>query len=186
MRLAVHSLAIPAVKLLIGHRFRDARGYFRETFSKNDLAAQGLEHDFIQDNESCSRAAGTVRGLHFQREPFSQAKLVRVVQGKIFDVVVDLRASSATMGQYVSLELRADDDEQLLVPAGFAHGFCTLVPDTVVFYKVDNAYSPAHEDGVNWSDPDLAIQWPVTPESATLSEKDRRLPTLKELFALRV
>src|SRR6185437_737861 len=183
MQLAVHSLPIPDVKIISGLRFQDARGYFRETFSRDDLAAQGLASNFIQDNESYSLRAGTVRGLHFQREPFAQAKLVRVVQGRILDVVVDVRPASPTLGQYVSFELSAADDAQLLVPAGFAHGFCTLVPNTVVFYKVDNAYSPAHEAGINWADEDLAIRWPATPENATLSEKDRRLPAFKDLFA---
>lgn len=183
MRLAVHPLPIPDVKIISGLRFQDARGYFRETFSRDDLAAQGLASDFVQDNESYSLRPGTVRGLHFQREPFAQTKLVRVVQGRILDVVADIRPGSPTLGQYVSFELSAADDAQLLVPAGFAHGFCTLVPNTVVFYKVDSAYSPSHESGINWADEDLAIRWPVTPENATLSDKDRRLPAFKDLFA---
>ncbi len=127
------------------------------------------------------RARGTVRGLHFQKPPFAQAKLVRVLNGKILDVVVDLRRSSASYGQHVAVELSDADDEQLLVPAGFAHGFCTLEPNTVVLYKVDAVYSAAHDRGLNWADPKLAIKWPVTAENAVLSDKDRKLPMLDEL-----
>lgn len=181
MRLDVHALSIPDVKLIAAPRFADARGYFSETFARPDFAAGGLTADFAQDNQSYSARAGTVRGLHFQRDPLAQAKLVRVLQGRIFDVAVDLRRSSPTYGRYVTVELSEDDDTQLFVPAGFAHGFCTLVPHTTVFYKVDKVYSPAHDAGVYWADPRLSIPWPVTVAEATVSEKDRRLPTLDRL-----
>ncbi len=141
MPLDVHSLAIPDVKLIRTPRFSDARGYFCETFQRADFAARGLDNDFVQDNQSRSDRSGTVRGLHFQRPPFAQTKLVRVLRGRIFDVAVDLRRSSPSFGRHVAVELSSEGDEQLLVPAGFAHGFCTLEPDTVVFYKVDQVYS---------------------------------------------
>ena len=117
--------------------------------------------DFVQDNQSFSVSAGTVRGLHFQIPPFQQAKLVRVLRGKIFDVVVDLRRSSATYGKHIGVELSADGGEQLFVPRGFAHGFCTLVENTEIFYKVDAVYSAAHDRGVHWLDPKLGIHWPI-------------------------
>ena len=181
MQLDVHSLAIPDVKLIRTPRFSDARGYFCETFQRTDFAAQGLDNDFLQDNQSSSDRSGTVRGLHFQRPPFAQTKLVRVLRGSIFDVAVDLRRSSPSFGRHIAIELSSEGNEQLLVPAGFAHGFCTLEPDTVVFYKVDQVYSAAHEGGVNWADSGLGIEWPVASAEAILSEKDRGLPMLADL-----
>lgn len=159
----------------------DVRGYFCESYVRSDFAAHGLSHDFVQDNESSSDRVGTVRGLHFQKPPFAQVKLVRVLRGKIVDVVVDLRRSSPSFGKHLAVELSEINGEQLLVPAGFAHGFCTLEPHTTVLYKVDAAYSPAHDHGINWADPELAIKWPVAPEDATLSDKDRKLPMLCDL-----
>lgn len=177
----VRSLAIPDVKLIRILRIADVRGYFCETFQRADFAGQGLDHDFLQDNESSSRRPGTIRGLHFQRAPFAQAKLVRVLHGRIFDVAVDLRRSSPSFGRHIAVELSGEGNEELLIPAGFAHGFCTLEPDTVVFYKVDQLYSAAHEGGINWADPGLKIEWPVAPAGAILSEKDRALPMLTDL-----
>jgi dTDP-4-dehydrorhamnose 3,5-epimerase len=184
MQLDVRSLEIPDIKLIRTPRISDTRGYFCETFQRVDFAAQGLVSDFLQDNQSSSDRAGTVRGLHFQRPPFAQTKLVRVLRGSIFDVAVDLRRSSATFGRHIAIELSSKDDEQLLIPSGFAHGFCTLEPDTVVFYKVDQVYSAAHDGGVNWADPALGIEWPVVSAEAILSEKDRRLPILTDLGAV--
>jgi len=184
MRLDVCSLKIPDIKLIRTTRFADARGYFSETFARLDFMAHGIDCDFIQDNQSSSTQAGTVRGLHFQAPPFSQAKLVRVLRGSILDVAVDLRRSSPTYGQHVAVELDDAGDEQLLVPAGFAHGFCTLEPNTIVFYKVDKPYSPAHDQGINWADPDLGIQWPVAAADAIVSDKDRGLPMLAERSAV--
>jgi dTDP-4-dehydrorhamnose 3,5-epimerase len=181
MQLDVHSLVIPDVKLIRTPRFSDARGYFCETFQRADFAAQGLDNDFLQDNQSSSDRSGTIRGLHFQRQPFAQTKLVRVLRGSIFDVAVDLRRSSPSFGSHIAIKLSSEGNEQLLVPAGFAHGFCTLEPDTVVFYKVDQVYSAAHDDGVNWADPGLGIEWPVGSAEAILSEKDRVLPMLADL-----
>jgi dTDP-4-dehydrorhamnose 3,5-epimerase len=177
----VRSLAIPDVKLVRTPRFFDARGYFCETFQRTDFAAQLLDNDFLQDNQSSSDRPGTVRGLHFQRPPFAQTKLVRVLLGSIFDVAVDLRRSSPSFGRHIAIELSSAGDEQLLIPAGFAHGFCTLEPNTVVFYKVDQVYSAAHEGGVNWADSGLRIEWPVASAEAILSEKDRGLPALADL-----
>jgi dTDP-4-dehydrorhamnose 3,5-epimerase len=179
--LSVHSLEIADVKLIRTKRISDSRGYFCETFQRATFAALGLASEFLQDNQSKSGRPGTVRGLHFQRPPFAQAKLVRVLRGRIFDVAVDLRRSSPSFGKHVAIELNGEGDEQLLIPAGFAHGFCTLEPDTVVFYKVDQIYSAAHDAGVNWADPALAIEWPVASAKAILSEKDRRLPMLADL-----
>jgi dTDP-4-dehydrorhamnose 3,5-epimerase len=181
MTLEIRSLVIPDVKLIRAKRHSDARGYFSETYQRADFTAQGLDHDFLQDNQSSSAKPGTIRGLHFQRPPFAQAKLVRVLHGRIFDAVVDLRRFSPTFGKHVAVELSGEDNEQILVPAGFAHGFCTLEPNTVVFYKVDQVYSAAHDSGLNWADPKLGIAWPVAPSEAILSEKDRALRTLADL-----
>src|SRR4051794_2278416 len=179
--LEVRSLAIPDVKVVRTERFSDARGYFCETFRRSAFAEKGIPNDFIQDNQSCSEPVGTVRGLHFQRPPFAQAKLIRVLKGAILDVAVDLRRFSPTFGRHVSVKLDSESDEQLFVPKGFAHGFCTLRPQTVVFYKVDEVYSPAHDGGIHWADADLAIEWPVKASEVRLSAKDRTLPTFDQL-----
>jgi dTDP-4-dehydrorhamnose 3,5-epimerase len=182
-RLQVTPLAIPDVKLVAPIRRTDPRGYFAETFNRRDLAALGVAFDAVQDNQSLSRPKGTLRGLHFQVPPFAQAKLIRVLRGAIFDVAVDIRRGSPSFGRHVAVTLNADGVEQLFIPAGFAHGFCTLRPDTEVFYKVDNYYSAEHDRGMLWNDPDLAIDWPVSAREATLSDKDLRLPRLKNLGA---
>jgi dTDP-4-dehydrorhamnose 3,5-epimerase len=174
-------LAIPDVKLIRTDRFSDGRGYFCETFQRPAFAAQGIVCDFLQDNQSCSDRIGTVRGLHFQRPPFAQAKLIRVLSGAIFDVAVDLRRSSPSFGKHVAVEVDSERGDQLLVPSGFAHGFCTLQPRTVVFYKVDQVYAPSHDGGVYWADLALAIGWPVSVSEAHLSPKDRALPTFDQL-----
>ncbi|MFA6205266.1 MAG: dTDP-4-dehydrorhamnose 3,5-epimerase, partial [Methylocystis sp.] len=137
--------------------------------------------DFVQDNHSLSRDVGTVRGLHFQTAPFAQDKLVRVVSGRILDVAVDLRRSSQTFGRHVVVELSKENWRQLFIPIGFAHGFVTLEPDTEVIYKVTNFYSPQHDCGVAWDDPDIGIAWPAAAESAVLSDKDRKWPRLRDL-----
>ncbi len=175
----VTRLEIPDVKLVTPKIFRDERGFFSETFNKNALVAAGVVSEFVQDNQSLSRSPGVVRGLHFQLAPFEQGKLVRVVRGAIYDVAVDIRHGSPTYGKYVSAELSAENWSQLWVPPGFAHGFCTLKPDTEVIYKVTDFYSPEHERGIAWDDPDIGIRWPVAPENVILSEKDRELTPLK-------
>jgi dTDP-4-dehydrorhamnose 3,5-epimerase len=181
MLLDVCSLAIPDVKLIRTDRRSDDRGYFCETFQRSAFGEQGILCDFLQDNQSGSDRIGTVRGLHFQRPPFAQTKLIRVLSGAIFDVAVDLRRSSPSFGKHVVVELDSERGEQLLVPSGFAHGFCTLQPRTVVFYKVDQVYAPSHDGGVYWADPALAIGWPVAVSDAHLSPKDRALPMFDQL-----
>lgn len=177
----IETLSIPAVKLIRPKRFGDARGFFSEVYSKAALAAAGITMEFVQDNHSRSAQVGTVRGLHFQTAPFAQDKLVRVTKGRILDVAVDLRRGSPTYGLHVTAELSAENWTQILVPIGFAHAFCTLEPDTEVVYKVSNIYAPANDGGVIWNDPDLGIAWPVTAADAVLSDKDAKLPRLRDL-----
>ena len=179
--LEITATAIPDIKVLLPKSFADARGAFSETFNAARFIEHGIKLDFVQDNQSWSSQAGTIRGLHFQSPPKAQAKLVRVVRGRIFDVAVDLRRASPTYGRWVSEELSAQNRKQLLVPVGFAHGFCTLEPDTEVFYKVTDYYSPAHDLGIAWDDPDLAIAWPVPKDKVMLSEKDARQPAFSAM-----
>ncbi|MCB8818944.1 dTDP-4-dehydrorhamnose 3,5-epimerase [Microvirga rosea] len=169
------------VKIISTKTFADARGVFIETYNHSSFAAAGIGETFVQDNFSLSIHKGTVRGLHFQLPPFGQAKLVRVGRGRILDVVVDLRRGSSTFGKHVAVELSAANRLQIFVPVGFAHGFCTLEPDTEVHYKVSAPYSPAHDRGLAWDDPALAIAWPVAAEQAILSDKDTRHPRLADL-----
>jgi dTDP-4-dehydrorhamnose 3,5-epimerase len=177
----IASLAIPDLKLITPRRFADPRGFFAETFNRRRFAEAGLVADFVQDNHSLSRPAGTVRGLHFQRGPHAQAKLVRVLRGAVFDVALDIRPGSPTYGRHVALELSAETGAMLFIPEGFAHGFCTLKADTEVFYKVSRDYAPQHEGGILWNDPALGIAWPVEPAEAVLSDRDRKWPRLSEL-----
>ena len=179
----VEELAIADVKLLRPRRHIDARGFFSETYSRRDLLAAGIEESFVQDNHSLSSAEGVVRGLHFQIPPHAQAKLVRVTRGAILDVAVDLRHGSPCFGQHVAVELSASDWAQLYVPAGFAHGFCTLEPQTEIIYKTSDYYAPSHERGIFWRDPDLGIDWPVAATNAILSKKDAQLPGFAALPA---
>lgn len=175
------ALGIPDVKLIRTRKFGDHRGFFSETYNKQAFEAAGLIYDFVQDNHSLSAEVGTVRGLHFQLPPFAQDKLVRVVRGAILDVAVDIRRNSPTFGRHVGAVISASEWNQILVPVGFAHGFCTLEPDTEVLYKVTNFYSPEHDRGLLWNDPDLKIDWPVAADRAQLSDKDRRHPRLADL-----
>lgn len=177
----IDNTALSGVKILRPKRFEDDRGWFSETFNRDALANAGIVTAFIQDNQSLSRLPGTVRGLHFQRPPFAQAKLVQVLAGAILDVAVDLRRNSPTRGRHVAVELSAANGLQLLVPEGFAHGFVTREPDTVVFYKVSAPYAPAHDAGVRWDDPDLAIRWDLGGATPVLSAKDQALPLLREM-----
>jgi len=181
--LEVIPTAIPDVKVLLTRAFGDGRGTFSETFNAARFAEHGIRLNFVQDNQSWSAQAGTIRGLHFQSPPKAQDKLVRVVRGRVLDVAVDLRRSSPTYGRWVAEELSAQNRKQLLVPIGFAHGFCTLEPDTEVFYKVTDYYSPADDLGIAWDDPDLAISWPVGKDQVILSDKDSRQPAFRELAA---
>ncbi len=173
--------AISGVVVVKPQRFEDHRGFFSEVYNRRDFARLGLDPEFVQDNHSRSLAAGTIRGLHFQMPPFAQDKLIRVTRGSIIDVAVDLRRSSPTFGRHVAVELSAENWLQLFVPIGCAHGFCTLVPETEVVYKASNFYSPAHDRGLAWDDPALAIEWPVTAAQAILSDKDRTHPKLADV-----
>lgn len=180
----VSTLAFPEILLLRPERFEDARGFFSETYNRNAFAAAGIDWEFVQDNHSFSKSPGTIRGLHYQVAPFAQSKLVRVLRGAIFDVAIDIRRSSPNFGKWVGTRLSAEEGNQILVPAGFAHGYCTLEPDTEVFYKVTQHYSPDHEFGILWNDPAISVDWPVAPAQALLSEKDRNYPLLKDAPAL--
>jgi len=175
----VEPQAIPDVLLIEPARLGDARGFFSEVWSRRGLAASGLDVEFVQDNHSLSREAGVLRGLHFQRPPAAQGKLVRVVRGSILDVAVDIREGSPTYGRHVACVLSAANWQQLWVPRGFAHGFATLEPDTEVLYKVDAYYDRAADAGILWSDPALGIAWPV--ETPILSDKDRTAPRLADI-----
>lgn len=159
--------------------FPDARGYFFESYSKRDFDAQVAKVDFIQDNESRSQY-GVLRGLHFQKGEHSQAKLVRVVRGRVFDVAVDLRKSSPTFGKYTGVELSEENHREFFIPRGFAHGFAVMSETAVFQYKCDNFYAPESEGAIMWNDPDLAIKWPVPADKIILSEKDKHHPLFRD------
>lgn len=160
--------------------YRDERGYFLESYHQERLKELGINHQFIQDNQSRS-VNGVIRGLHLQKAPFAQTKLVRVTEGSIYDVAVDLREGSKTFGSWFGLELSIYNHLQLLIPKGFAHGFSVLSDFATILYKCDTVYHPESESGIRFDDPDLDIDWRVDPESAVISEKDRVLPYMKEL-----
>ncbi len=183
MPLDVKSLAIPEIRLITPPIIRDARGFFSETYNQQSMAAAGIGAAFVQDNHSLSRVKGVIRGLHYQVAPHAQDKLVRVTRGAVLDVAVDIRHGSPTFGQHASAVLSADNWAQLWIPAGFAHGFCTLEPDTEVIYKVTDLYAPECDRGIAFDDPALGIEWPVPPNEAVLSDKDRRQPKLADLPA---
>jgi dTDP-4-dehydrorhamnose 3,5-epimerase len=169
----VRELEIPDLKILTPRVFGDERGSFCEVFSNRALAEIGLEIEFVQMNSSWSKMTGTIRGLHFQRPPYDQDKLLLVTQGSVWDVGVDLRVGSPYYGTYAAEVISAEAGNQIFLPKGFAHGFCTLEPDTRVVYLVSNYYSAPDDDGLRWDDPSLAIPWPCEPEQATVSDKDR-------------
>ncbi len=170
--LDVQKTSLDGVLILTPARFGDDRGFFSETYNERRFIEAGVDIRFVQDNHSRSVEKGTVRGLHYQAPPFAQAKLVRVAAGKILDVAVDARTSSPTFGKHIAVELSAENGAQLFVPEGFLHGFATLEPDTHVIYKVNNYYDRDSDGAVRWNDPDLAINWGIDENSATLSEKD--------------
>jgi dTDP-4-dehydrorhamnose 3,5-epimerase len=170
--------SLPGVLLIEPKVFGDHRGFFMESYNKKLFAEYGLDFDFIQDNHSLSQQAGTIRGLHYQLNPKAQTKLIRVTRGAIYDVIVDIRKGSPTFGKWQGFILSADNKRQLLVPKGFAHGFCTLVENTEVQYKVDEYYSPEHDRGILWNDPALGIDWPTT--NPILSDKDTKHPLLAD------
>jgi dTDP-4-dehydrorhamnose 3,5-epimerase len=159
--------------------FNDARGYFMEAWKQEEFNEHIGRVDFIQDNESKS-SYGVLRGLHYQKGETSQAKLVRVIKGRVLDVAVDIRKSSPTFGKHVMVELSEENKRQFFIPRGFAHGFLVLSEEAIFTYKVDNPYSPQTEAGIRWNDPDLAIEWPIDPEQVQTSEKDLKQPLLKD------
>ncbi|MBV9552623.1 MAG: dTDP-4-dehydrorhamnose 3,5-epimerase [Alphaproteobacteria bacterium] len=175
--------ALPGVRLIQPVRHGDARGYFSEVFREDALHGAGIDIRFVQDNQSMSVPVGVLRGLHFQTPPMAQAKLIRVIAGAILDVAVDIRRGSPHYGKHIAVRLSADEGNQLLVPEGFAHGFCTLEPNSTVIYKVNRYYSPEHDKGLLWNDPALGIDWRLGGREPVLSDKDRRHPTLAELPA---
>ena len=172
--------AVTGVDILIPRRFGDARGWFSETFYARSMTALGLPADFVQDNQSFSAARGTLRGLHYQRPPHAQDKLVRCTRGAIRDVAVDIRRGSPTWGRWVAVELTAENGWQLLVPKGFLHGFVTLTDDCEVQYKCTDFYAPDCDGAVRWDDPDLAIDWGLGDLAPTLSAKDAVAPLLRD------
>lgn len=168
---------IPDVKILRPKKIGDSRGFFSEIFRRDLLLKNGIEINFVQDNQSLSSEAFTLRGLHFQSPPYAQDKLVRVINGSIIDIAVDIRKNSPTYGEYISVKLSSEELTQILVPAGFAHGFITLESNTEILYKVSNYYSKDHDHGILWSDSKLNIDWQVQEEKVILSEKDQNQPT---------
>jgi len=177
----VSTFDIIGPKLLPPRRIGDERGYFAETFRMDVFAEHCGDYTFVQDNESLSARAGTVRGLHFQSQPHVQGKLVRCTAGALFDVAVDIRVGSPTFGKWVGETLTPENGKQLWVPPGFAHGFCSLQPNTVIAYKVTGYYSAQCDQGLAWDDPAIGITWPEVADSETLSAKDRKQPKLADL-----
>ena len=171
--------AIPGVVIIEPRIFNDERGYFFESFSQRDFNQEVREIQFVQDNESKS-SYGVLRGLHFQKTPYAQSKLVRVIKGSVLDVAVDIRKGSPTFGQHVAVELTGDNHRQFFIPRGFAHGFSVLTDEVVFQYKCDNFYAPQAEGALAWNDPDLHIDWRLPETDVILSEKDRHHPRLKD------
>lgn len=174
----IEQTALPGVVILTPARFGDARGFFSESWSRKRLAEAGIDLDFVQDNHSVSARAGTVRGLHFQSPPHAQAKLVRCGRGVLWDVAVDIRRGSHSFGQWVGVELSAENGRQLLIPAGFLHGFVTREDDTEIVYKCTDYYAPECDGALRWDDPQIGIDWGLEPGHAILSDKDARAPLL--------
>ena len=177
----IEHTALSGVVILTPARFGDHRGFFSESWSAKVMAAHGLDYDFVQDNHSLSASVGTVRGLHFQTPPHAQDKLVRCGRGALRDVAVDIRHGSPTFGQSVAVDLSAENGRQLLVPAGFLHGFVTLEPDTEIVYKCSDYYAPDCDAGVRWNDPALGIEWGIDAGDTVLSDKDTTAPLLADL-----
>ncbi len=170
---------LPGILILEPKVFGDHRGYFMESYNRQAFDKHGVDYDLVQDNQSMSAEAGTLRGLHYQLNPKAQTKIVRCLHGAFYDVVVDIRRNSPTYGKWEGFIISAENQRQIVVPRGFAHAVCTIAPYTIVFYKVDNTYSPEHERGILWNDSDLNIDWPVT--NPVLSDKDKTWPTLKHI-----
>ncbi|WP_103763421.1 dTDP-4-dehydrorhamnose 3,5-epimerase [Roseovarius confluentis] len=176
----IEETTLPGVLRLTPRRFGDHRGFFAETYNVDTMAAAGIDTVFVQDNQSLSEQAGTLRGLHFQAPPHAQAKLVRCGRGALFDVAVDLRRGSPTYGHWLGETLSFENGVQLLIPAGFAHGFVTLQQETEIIYKCSDLYAPEAEGALKWDDPDLAIDWPLDGRAPVISDKDARAPALRD------
>jgi dTDP-4-dehydrorhamnose 3,5-epimerase len=176
----VETTKLDGVLILTPRRFGDARGWFSEVWNRDTLASQGITYDFVQDNHSMSAAVGTVRGLHFQSPPHAQTKLVRCGRGRVFDVAVDIRVGSPTYGRWVGAELSAENGRQLLIPAGFLHGFVTREPESELLYKCSDVYAPDCDGAVRFDDPEIDIGWGIDAGAAILSEKDAKAPFLKD------
>ncbi|MBR1605285.1 MAG: dTDP-4-dehydrorhamnose 3,5-epimerase [Alphaproteobacteria bacterium] len=176
----ISKTAIDGVLIIEPQVFEDDRGYFFESYNQAKMEEAGLHYNFIQDNQSKS-SYGVVRGIHFQKGEFAQAKLVRVLEGTVLDVAVDLRKNSPTFGKYVAVELSAENKKQLMIPRGFGHGFSVLSKTAVFAYKCDNVYNKASEGGIRFDDPDIHVDWKIDPKEAILSEKDKNAPFLKEV-----
>ena len=179
----VEQTTLDGVVILTPARHGDTRGFFSESWNRKRLAGAGLEYDFVQDNHSFSAKTGTVRGLHFQAPPHAQAKLVRCGRGRLFDVAVDIRRGSPTYGQWTGVELSFENGRQLLIPAGFLHGFITREPDTEIIYKCTDYYAPECDRAVRFDDPDIGIDWGVAHGQAVLSEKDGAAPRLADIHS---
>jgi len=171
---------IDGLLVITPRKIGDDRGFFSETFNVAQLSAHGATDSWVQDNHVWSRARGVVRGLHFQAPPFAQAKLIRVTHGAIYDVAVDLRAGSPTYGRHFGVELSAENWKQLLIPTGFAHGYCTLTESAETLYKVSGAWNKASEAGLRWDDRELGISWPISQSEALLSDRDKTWPSFAE------
>lgn len=179
--LEIISTEIPEVRILVTRWFEDERGAFSEVFNHSRWREAGLVCDYAQDAQAVCRPVGTLRGMHFQAPPMAQTKIVRVIHGAVWDVVVDIRVGSPTYGKWVGVELSAANRLQLYVPIGFAHGYLSLEPNTEMIYKLGRPYSPAHERGIAWNDPGLGIQWPLKDLSRVISERDQNWPALSQL-----
>ena len=177
--MVVKETGIDGLLILEPKIFKDSRGYFFESYHQRELSRHIPEYTFIQDNQSRS-SYGVIRGLHYQKEPYAQAKLVRVIEGTVFDVAVDIRPVSSTFGRWFGIELSADNFLQLIIPGGFAHGFSVLSDHATLLYKCDQYYHPQSESGIRFDDPDLMIDWKIEPDKMLISEKDRLLPYLKK------
>lgn len=175
----IEKTGLPGILILTPRRFGDARGWFSEVWNRKVLADAGIAVDFVQDNHSYSRDVGTVRGLHFQSPPHAQAKLVRCGRGRVFDVAVDIRKGSPSFGKWAGVELSAENGRQILIPAGFLHGFVTREPDSELLYKCSDFYAPECDGAVRFDDPDLGIDWGIDPAAAILSDKDRAAPAFR-------
>ena len=168
-------------KVITPIRHKDKRGFFSESWNKKNLLAEGIDIDFVQDNHSLSNKTGTLRGLHFQYPPYTQAKLVRCGQGSLFDIAVDIRKGSPTFGRWVGEELSFENGKQLFIPQGFLHGFITLEPYSEIIYKCSNYYAPDYEGYIRYDDPDIAIDWPINPDMDQIDTKDKNAPFLRKI-----